>query len=175
MAIFISYPISTWDTIYVAIWTILITFYHVVRMFLEKGVGGGGGRWGRGGGVGITIYKYLLRNRDYYMAIFISYPVSTRDTHISPRAEGPRADMGQGLLWGMVWKLPCHNLFITQFSFWQVCLFNIICGQRQDRRVLRMWWYGFLPGQKGRITHVTHYHTFCLSRFTVGEIYLTSK
>ena len=28
------------------------------------------------------------------MAIFISYPISTRDTHISPRAIGPRVDMG---------------------------------------------------------------------------------
>ena len=27
------------------------------------------------------------------MAIFMSYLISTQDTHISPRATGPRADM----------------------------------------------------------------------------------
>ena len=83
--------------------------------------------------------------------------------------------MGRGLIWVMIWKLPYHNLFIIHFSFWQ----DRMRSQRQDRRVLRMWWYGFftrakkavsptlpgdmgfLPGQKSRITHVTHYHTFC--------------
>ena len=83
-------------------------------------------------------------NRDYYIAIFIS----TWDTHISPRTKGPSADMGQGLILSMVWKLPYHNLFIIHFSFWQVYLFDIICSQRQDLRVLWMWWYGFLAQAK---------------------------
>ena len=29
-----------------------------------------------------------------HMTFFVAYPISTRDSHISPRAEGPRADMG---------------------------------------------------------------------------------
>ena len=39
--------------------------------------------------------------RDYYMSVFISYPVSTGDSHISPRLpyqpDGPRADTGVDL------------------------------------------------------------------------------
>ena len=38
--------------------------------------------------------SYNLINIDYYMEIFMSYPISTRDTHISSRAFSPRADMG---------------------------------------------------------------------------------
>jgi len=30
---------------------------------------------------------------DYYMAFFILHVISTRDIHISPRAEGPMANM----------------------------------------------------------------------------------
>ena len=46
---------------------------------------------------------YLLLYRDYYMAIFISYPVSTRDSHISPRLpyqpEGRRLVTHHWLYW----------------------------------------------------------------------------
>ena len=42
-----------------------------------------------------TPNSYLgLLLRGYYMAIIISHPISTRDTHISQRANGPRADIG---------------------------------------------------------------------------------
>ena len=109
--------------------------------------------------------------RDYYMAIFILYPVSTRDTHINPRAKHPRANMGLGLIWGMIWKLPYHNLFIIHFSFWQVCLFDIVCGVKgKTAECSECGDMGFLPVQKSRITHLTqkssithmiHYHTFC--------------
>ena len=44
------------------------------------------------------------------------------------------------LIWGMIWKLPYHNLCIIHFSFWQVCLFDM--------------------QHKSPITHVTNYHTF---------------
>ena len=47
-------------------------------------------RYVQSGGRMATAPKYHLHNvlyRDYYMAIFISYPISTRDTHIIPRAE----------------------------------------------------------------------------------------
>ena len=39
---------------------------------------------------------------DYYMSFFISHVISTRDAHISPRAEGPRANMGRGLIWHVI-------------------------------------------------------------------------
>ena len=47
------------------------------------------------------------------MAIFISYPISTWDTHISPTAFGPWADMGVRLIWGMIWKLPYNYLCLS--------------------------------------------------------------
>ena len=39
---------------------------------------------------------------DYYMAFFISHVISTRDAHISPRAESPSANMGRGLIWHVI-------------------------------------------------------------------------
>jgi hypothetical protein len=50
------------------------------------------------------------------MAFFISHVISTRDAHISLRAEDPRANMGRGLIWHVIWKMPCHNLFIIYFN-----------------------------------------------------------
>ena len=79
------------------------------------------------------------------MAIFISFG----ETHISPRAEGQRPDMGRGLIWGMIWKLPYHNLFIIHFSFWQVCLFDIVCEVKRKTVECSEWGdMGFLPVQK---------------------------
>ena len=69
--------------------------------------------------------SYMI-DRDYHMAIFISYPISTRDTHISPRAEGPRADMGNSDWYG-VWYENCHIIIYLSyfFFFWQVWLFDL--------------------------------------------------
>ena len=53
---------------------------------------------------------------DYDMAFFISHVIWTGDTHISPRAEGPRSNMGRGLIWYVIWKMPYHNLFIIYFN-----------------------------------------------------------
>ena len=49
------------------------------------------------------------------MAFFISHVISTRDAHISPRAEGTMANMGRGLIWHVIWKMAYHNLFIIYF------------------------------------------------------------
>ena len=35
----------------------------------------------------VNAHHQMMRYRDYYMAIFISYPVSTQDTHISPKVD----------------------------------------------------------------------------------------
>ena len=53
---------------------------------------------------------------DYYMAFFILHVISTRDAHISPRAERPRVNMGRELIWHVMWKMPYHNLFIISFN-----------------------------------------------------------
>ena len=63
-----------------------------------------------------TAYSEMcMIHRDYYMAIFISYRISTRDIHISPRSFGPRADKGRGLISGMILKLPYQNRFAVFF------------------------------------------------------------
>ena len=54
---------------------------------------------------------------EYYMGVSIPYPISTRDTHIDPRALARGSDMGRGLIWGMVWKTSYHILFIIYFNF----------------------------------------------------------
>ena len=61
------------------------------------------------------------------MTFFVSYPISTQDSHISLRAEGPRADMGRGLIWGMIRKMSYHNPFIICFLLLLFCL--SICWQ----------------------------------------------
>jgi hypothetical protein len=48
---------------------------------------------------------------DYYMAFFISHVISIRYIHISPRAEGPKANIGQGLIWHVVWTMPNSVVF----------------------------------------------------------------
>ena len=59
--------------------------------------------------------KYMI-NRLWY-GIFISQPyqpetpISTRDAHISPRA-----NMGRGLIWHVMWKMPYNNLYLL-FAF----------------------------------------------------------
>ena len=57
------------------------------------------------------------------MAIFISYRISTRDNHISPRA-----DMGRGLRLGMMWK--CHITICLSyiFHFDRFAYLIIVCG-----------------------------------------------
>ena len=51
-------------------------------------------------------------NRDYYMAIFISYPISSRDTHVSPSAEGRRVEG-----WYGVWYENCHIIIYLSYIF----------------------------------------------------------
>ena len=56
--------------------------------------------------------------------ISISHPVSARDTNISQRAEGPRADigLGRGLIQGLIWKWVCFIMFITDLVHLHVCI-----------------------------------------------------
>ena len=145
-----------------------------------------------------TLLVAYVINRDYYMAIFISYPISTRDTHISPRARwptGPRADMSVSGWYG-VWYENCHIIIYLSYIFLSdKFAYMISCAESKARPpsapnvVISVFFFsatkpyhpsnlfffffffffffgggeegGGLPGQKSRITHVTHYHTFC--------------
>ena len=51
------------------------------------------------------------------MAKSVSHPISTRDSNISPRAVGPRADIGRGLIWGVIQISPCIVVFIIYLNF----------------------------------------------------------
>ena len=62
----------------------------------------------------------------FYMAFFISHVISTRDAHISQRTEGPRANMGRGLRWHVIWKM--HIIAYTSMRFspylWELIVFR---------------------------------------------------
>ena len=44
-----------------------------------------------------------------------------------------RSDMGRGLIWGMVWKLPYYNLFIIHFLSDKFAYFDIVCGVKRSK------------------------------------------
>lgn len=53
-------------------------------------------------------------HREYiYIPFSILHPVSARDTNISQRAEGPRADIVQGPMQSVIWKIIRIIIFIT--------------------------------------------------------------
>ena len=105
--------------------------------------------------------------RDYYMAIFISYPISTWDTHISPRADA----------WYGVWYENWHIIIYLSYIFLSEKFAYLISYSESKARPqsapnVVIWVFcptwpgdmGFLPEQKSCITNVIHYHTFL--RFT---------
>ena len=55
------------------------------------------------------------RVRDYYMTFSISALVLARYSHTSPTAK-LEGWYGSRLLPGTIWKISCHNLFITYFT-----------------------------------------------------------
>ena len=88
-------------------------------------------------------------------------PLSARDINISPGVFGHRADMGRGLIWDMIWKLTYIIYLSYIFSFWQVCLFDIVLGLKGKIAVCSECGdMGFAPGQKSAITHVTRWYVF---------------
>ena len=67
-------------------------------------------------------------HRDYYMSIFISYPISIRDNHVSPQD-----DAGQGLILGMKCKLPYKkSIYHTVFSLTNVTCFYHTQGDNTE-------------------------------------------
>jgi len=58
-------------------------------------------------------------NIDYNMAFSIYALVSSRDSHISPRRES-KADMGRGMIPGLIWKVSSYNLFITYLTMIEI-------------------------------------------------------
>ena len=113
---------------------------------------------------------------DYYMAIFISCPISP-ETPISARM--PKA---RGLDWYGIWYENCHIIIYLSYIFLSDKFTHLISYAESKARppsapneVIRVFcpgktavspmWPGhmgfFLPGQKSRITNATHSQTFC--------------
>jgi hypothetical protein len=71
------------------------------------------------GSVHITFLRVTDRsiNIDYYMAFFISYPLSARGHDISPRADKVKGSLYErGLIKGMIWTMTCYDMFIIFFN-----------------------------------------------------------
>ena len=86
--------------------------------------------------VNASLLTWLTIFIDYYMAFFISHVISTRDAHIRPRVESPRANMGRGLIWHVIWKMPYHNLLIVYFNA------SVFIFVRADRFQKPCSWFG---------------------------------
>ena len=67
-------------------------------------------------------------NTEYYMSKSVSPAVSTREPYITPRATGPRGDIGWGLIRHVIQILTCnvHYSYFAVFSFdLAICEFSI--------------------------------------------------
>jgi hypothetical protein len=53
---------------------------------------------------------------EYYMSKSVSHAVSTREPYITPRATGPRGDIGRGLIWHVIQILTCNVHYIMYFK-----------------------------------------------------------
>ena len=64
---------------------------------------------------GVYQNAHKIMVRDKYITIFISHPISTRDTHISKRTEGQRANMGVSARYG-VWYEHWHIIIYVSYT-----------------------------------------------------------
>ena len=53
---------------------------------------------------------------EYYMSKSVSHAVSTQEPYITPRATGPRGDIGRGLIRHMIQILTCNVHYIIYFN-----------------------------------------------------------
>ena len=66
----------------------------------------------------LIYFKYTLRcnNKRLLHDIFHIGPGISPRLPYQARQRSWRADMGRGLIPGAIWKISCHNLFITYFT-----------------------------------------------------------
>jgi hypothetical protein len=59
-------------------------------------------------------------NREYYMALFVSHPVSTRDTKNHPEIFSSRDDIGRGMIlvegWYGMWYGKSHIILCLSYT-----------------------------------------------------------
>ena len=56
----------------------------------------------------MSIFIKGLLYTEYYMSKSVSHAVSTRESYITPRATGPRGDIGRGLIRHVIQILKCN-------------------------------------------------------------------
>jgi hypothetical protein len=94
-------------------------------------------------------------NREYYMALSVSHPVSTRDTNIIPRA------LARGLIRDVIRKEPYHIMFIIYLNMRKSCSvlwtfshgINIIL-----RGMIKGWWYRYQSRQTNTVVMFFQYY-----------------
>lgn len=59
----------------------------------------------------LPVYRWCLLYGNFHITTL------SQETPILARAEGLRANMGIGLIWGEIWTLTSNNLFIIYFQF----------------------------------------------------------
>jgi hypothetical protein len=59
--------------------------------------------------------RYMI-NTEYYMSKSVSHAVLTREPYFTPRATGPRGDIGRGLIRHVIQILTCNVHYIIYFN-----------------------------------------------------------
>ena len=72
----------------------------------------------------ILYIHYILI--EYYISKFVSHAVSTREPYITPRATGPRGDIGRGLIRHVIQILTCnvHYIIYSNHAFDNIYLYT---------------------------------------------------
>jgi hypothetical protein len=104
----------------------------------------------------IITWKNLL-HREYYMALSVSHPVSTRDTNIIQRALA----RGMMLIRDVIRKEPYHIMFIIYLNMRKSCsvlwtfshVINIIL-----RGMIKGWWYRYQSRQTNTVVMFFQYY-----------------
>ena len=98
---------------------------------------------------------FYIVNREYYMALSISHPLSTRDTNIIPRA------LARGLIQDVIRKEPYHIMLIIYLNMRKSCsvlwtfshVINILL-----RGMIKGWWYRYQSRQTNTVVIFFQYY-----------------
>ena len=87
----------------------------------------------------IVYIKSLCNNKRLLHDIFHIGPGISPGLPYQARQRSCRADMGRGLIPGTIWKISCHNLFITYFTltFFQALTF-ILQKRSMNRQIAKI-------------------------------------
>ena len=108
--------------------SVLWTFSHVINIILKGMIKGWWYRYqSRQTNTVVMFFQYYICkfplfstkymiNTEYYMSKSVSHAVSTPEPYITPRATGPRGDLGRGLIRYVIQILTCNVHYIIYFN-----------------------------------------------------------